>query len=182
MRTRLEGGCHAAQSGAGTGSGVTRNTSDLDVYLAHRAALIDYAAPIVGGRAAAEDIVQDAFIRLRDRRMRHPVAYLYRMVRNLALDTVRSSGKPAGSLPDVGEMPAPLPTPEQAAQDREQLQVLAEALAELPERTRTAFVMHRLEGRSLQEVADHLGISVVRAHQLVKTALRHGMRRLDELA
>lgn len=59
--------------------------------------------------------------------------------------------------------------------------MLAEALAELPPRTRLAFDMHRIEGRGLQEVADHLGVSVVRAHQLVKDALRHAARRLDAL-
>jgi DNA-directed RNA polymerase specialized sigma subunit len=40
--------------------------------------------------------------------------------------------------------------------------------------------MYRLQGRTLQQVADSLSISVVRAHQLVKEAILHGARRLDE--
>ena len=62
---------------------------------------------------------------------------------------------------------------------RDELRVLSEALAELPERTRIAFRMYRLEGRTLQAIADHLGVSVVRAHQLVKEAIFHAARRLD---
>ena len=34
-----------------------------NVYLRHRAELIDYATPIVGDRALAEDVVQDAWLR-----------------------------------------------------------------------------------------------------------------------
>lgn len=163
---------------------------NLDVYLSHRAALIEYAAPIVGCRARAEDLVQEAFLRYSarggERHPRrvvvHPVAYLYRIVRNLALDWVRRADASVESdATALSDMEAPTATPEQAALDRERLRVLAEALAELPERTRRAFDMHRLEGRSLQEVADSLGVSVVRAHQLVKDALRHAAARLDEL-
>lgn len=61
--------------------------SKLDIYLANRQALVDYVAPIVGGQAQAEDVVQDAWLRFdaRDTRpVQRPVAYLYRIVRNLA--------------------------------------------------------------------------------------------------
>ena len=111
----------------------------------------------------------------------HPLAYLYRIVRNLALDRVRCAaamGQPANEALLAG-LPAPVASPEQTASDRAQLRLLSEALAELPERTRLAFEMHRLQGRSLQEVADRLGVSVVRAHQLVKDALRHAVQRLE---
>jgi RNA polymerase sigma-70 factor (ECF subfamily) len=66
----------------------------LKLYLTHRAALIDYATPIVGCRARAEDVVQEAYIRfvparVADARIEQPVAYLYRIVRNVALDWTR---------------------------------------------------------------------------------------------
>ena len=170
---------------------MTHDPTDLDVYLRHRAALIDHATPIVGCRARAEELVQEAFLRYaarsgegeRRRSVTHPVAYLYRMVRNLAIDCIRhpDAAMKAADVTTLGHLAAPTATPEQTALDRDQLRVLAEALAELPERTRRAFDMHRLEGRSLQEVADSLGVSVVRAHQLVKDALRHAAARLDRL-
>ena len=56
----------------------------------HRRALVEYAARIVGSRAQAEDLVQEAWFRLdaavRKRAIHEPLAYLYRIVRNLALD------------------------------------------------------------------------------------------------
>ena len=171
------------------------NHRELAFYLRHRNALIDYATPIVGCRGRAEDVVQEAFLRYAARATRggdeagagpypaiaNPVAYLYRIVRNLALDWRR---RPETSI-ETGDdarlacLPSPDATPEETAIYRDQLRVLTDALQELPERTRTAFRMRRLEGRGLKEIADHLGVSVVRAHQLVKDAVRHGARSLD---
>jgi len=167
---------------------LSHQTTHLQLFLAHRRALVDYAAPIVGCRARAEDVVQEAFIRFssvegrpRGAAIVHPVGYLYRIVRNLAFDwSRRLSAEVAPVQPDrLHAIPAETPSVEQALLYRDQLRVLAEALAELPERTRIAFDMHRLQGRTLQEVADRLGISVVRAHQLVKQAVLHGARELD---
>lgn len=168
-------------------------TSDhftLDLYLNHRLALIDYAQPIVGCRARAEDVVQEAYLRLAaadDTRapadpIRQPVGYLYRIVRNLALDWVRHraiEGDPA--TPEQRDaMPAPMPTPEQQVLDRDQVRRLIAALEELPPRTRRAFAMHRLDGQTFPEIARHLGISVGLAHRLVKQALTHCAQRLDK--
>src|SRR3546814_1293981 len=74
--------------------GSEQHSRKLNLYLRHRAELIDYATPIVGDRALAEDVVQDAWLRFSEagshdaktRLIRQPVGYLYRIVRNLALD------------------------------------------------------------------------------------------------
>lgn len=169
---------------------LTSDQLTLDLYLHHRLALIDYAQPIVGCRARAEDVVQEAYLRLAsadDTRapadpIRQPVGYLYRIVRNLALDCVRHralEGDPA--TPEQRDaMPAAIPTPEQQALDRDQIRRLVAALDELPSRTRCAFEMHRLGGQTFPEIACHLGISVGLAHRLVKQALTHCAQRLDE--
>ena len=163
---------------------VEPGSAEQQLYLSHRAALVDYATPIVGCRSRAEDVVQEAFIRFGRRRKEpivRPVSYLYRIVRNLALDWRRHPEASVEAVDPVNldRLPSAATTPERAAIDRDQLRVLAEALCELPERTRIAFNMHRLEGRSLKEIADHLGVSVVRAHQLARDAIRHGAERLD---
>lgn len=164
---------------------VTEAKQHLQLYLKHRQELIDYAIPIVGGRAQAEDVVQDAWLRFDQHQhsdIKQPVGYLYRIVRNLALDLTRriATEQPA---PDSDQLLAALPAQTQSVEatvcDQDSLQAIDRALDELPERTRLAFEMHRLGGYRLQEIADHLGISVGLAHQLVHQALSHCAKRLN---
>ncbi len=156
------------------------------IFTEHRAALVDYATPIAGGRARAEDVVQEAYIRFaaaadKTTRIENPVSYLYRIVRNLAIDVTRhgSFEDPFPEPESLNRIPSPTPGADETLLYRDELRVLAAALDELPARTREIFLMHRLEGRTLQEIADHFGISVVRVHQLVRKALVHGAKRLD---
>lgn len=151
---------------------------------------MDYATPIVGCRAHAEDIVQDAYLRFDaaapaagsdEEAIGRPVGYLYRTVRNLALNWLR--GQKGETSTEEGamleRMAAATPSPEQQASDREKLALVAAALAELPDRTRQAFEMHRLGGQTLTQIAATLGISVGLAHQLVREALTHCAHRLN---
>lgn len=166
------------------------NPDDIKVYLSLRGALIDYATPIIGCRARAEDVVQEAWIRFVQRQQPGSVAklrsvvqpepYLYRIVRNLALDWLRRPDAETAPTPEEAEDCDTTPSAEHTVIQQDRLQRLARVLAELPERKRIAFNMHRLEGKSLQEIAAHLDISVVRAHQLVKDAMRHGVARLAQ--
>ncbi|MBE7375804.1 sigma-70 family RNA polymerase sigma factor [Pseudomonas lopnurensis] len=157
-----------------------------DLFVTHRKALVDYAAPITGCRAEAEEVVQEAWLRFSQAErsnLAQPLAYLYRIVRNLALDLTRRAGSnqrqdDANDL--LAELPASTPSPEQQLCQQDELRLIAEALARLPERTRIAFEMHRLGGYTLQQIAAHLGISVGLAHQLVRTALGHCAACLDD--
>jgi RNA polymerase sigma factor (sigma-70 family) len=167
---------------------VTSNSVRLDLFLAHRNALIDYAQPIVGCRSRAEDVVQEAYLRFAaatdrerpaDERILQPVGYLYRIVRNLAVDWARhlaQEDRPPSAV--MEQVASATPSPEQAALDRNQLRIVIAALAELPPRTRRAFELHRLQGETFPIVAMRLGISVGLAHRLVKDALTHCADRL----
>lgn len=153
----------------------------LQLYLSHRAALVDYSAPIVGCRAQAEDVVQEAWLRFCGQpdagaQLGNPVGYLYRIVRNLSFDLLRRTTL-ENRQPDGGErldeLPSSAPSPEHQALHRDQLRVLQDALALLPERARQAFHMHRLQHMTFQEIAARLNISTSLAHQLVRDALTH---------
>lgn len=167
----------------------SRNDSTAKLYLTHRASLIDYATPIVGDRARAEDVVQEAFIRFAPSQrvgqaVEQPLSYLYRIVRNLALDwTRRRALEHRQQTADaVWWMVPPTPrTPEQEFSHREDVAHVEDILAGLPHQVRLAVEMHRLGGYTLQEVADHLGLSVSTAHRLVRDALvRIGSRLAPE--
>jgi RNA polymerase sigma factor (sigma-70 family) len=159
----------------------------LRLYLAHRAALIDYATPIVGCRVRAEDVVQEAYLRFDPTPaagavLDQPLGYLYRIVRNLALDLRRRLS--ADSRRDraqavLAEAPAMAPSAEEIALFRDELHRVDLALAELPENMRRAFEMHRLGGYTFQQIADHLGVSLATAARWSREAFMHLARRLD---
>jgi len=161
------------------------NQSRLEIYLLHRAALIEHAAPIVGSRHHAEDIVQEAFLRFAEvpaEGMLQPASYLYRIVRNLAIDwTRRMAAERLATMRESAsaDLPSDHRSPEQQASFREELGIVAMALAELPERTRHAFTLYRLDGRTLQEIAAALDISVGLTHLLIRQALDHCAERLE---
>lgn len=159
----------------------------LNLYLRHRAALIDYAAPIVGDRARAEDVVQEAWLRFSPpaesapgRPILRPVGYLYRVVRNIAIDFARK-----GSREIAGERGEALAARHEPVGDltvealhRAELRSVAEALAKLPERSRRAFHMRRFEGMTYAEIGEALGVSQARAHSLVAEVIAHCAERL----
>lgn len=167
--------------------GSEQHSRKLNLYLRHRAELIDYATPIVGDRALAEDVVQDAWLRFSEagsrdakaRTIRQPLGYLYRIVRNLALDISRHQATEnwAGDR-DMSDIPDNTVDAGRAMEGREKLKALHRALAELPERERLAFDMHRMQGLTYAEIGLALGLSQTRAYELVRAALEHCMIKL----
>ncbi|MEN2980653.1 sigma-70 family RNA polymerase sigma factor [Tistrella bauzanensis] len=151
----------------------------LAVFLAHRADLIDYATPIVGDRMRAEDVVQDAYIRFMPGdgggpALDQPVGYLYRIVRNLALDLTRRRAmehRQQGADLPWWLVPAEPRTPEQEVSHRRSVERIATALDGLSPQARLAVEMHRFGGHTLGEIATRLGVSVPTAHRLVRDAL-----------
>lgn len=159
----------------------------LSIYRAHRVELVDYATAIVGDRARGEDVVQEAFLRLdaasAGRKLDEPVGYLRRIIRNLAIDWIRRrsvEGRHVADTADVEAVAEDRPSQEDVIAYRDELRVVMDAMAELPERTRIALEMHRFEGVKLKDIAAHLGISVGLAHALVYEGLEHCRKRLAD--
>ena len=166
-------------TGEGERGDVEHDRNLLALFLAHRGALVTYARGILGDHARAEDVAQEAYLRLADaagtRAIDEPQGYLYRIVRNLAVDSLRRV-LPLEAIAD--QIPLDRPSPEAEALHKDQLRIVTAALAELPERSRIALEMHRLEGCKLREIADRLGISITQAHTLVVDAVEHCKKRL----
>ncbi|WP_395943637.1 sigma-70 family RNA polymerase sigma factor [Brevundimonas sp.] len=155
---------------------VSETRTIVDIYAGHRRALVNYAANLTGDRAAAEDVVQEAWMRLgtatRLRPLDEPLSYLYRIVRNLALDGRRRRRfEHAAFMEGVDDMAklqaSDAPSPEGEAAARSDLRIVFEIMEGLPERMRIAVEMHRLGDAKLKDIAAHLGISVTSAHELV---------------
>lgn len=137
---------------------------------------------------AAADITQDTFLRVlasppgEADATHNPRAYLYQVSRSISINQRRRdrlvaftdlSGEEAQRVAD------PAPSPERVVYSRQCLLQTRRALDELPERTRLAFEMHRLDGRTLAEVADALGLSISRTWGLIREAYRHLLTRVD---
>ncbi|MFT3964635.1 MAG: sigma-70 family RNA polymerase sigma factor [Sphingobium sp.] len=161
----------------------------LKLYLEYRPALVDYAAPIVGSRPAAEDAVQEAYFRFVPppgppaAALRSPASYLYRVVRNIALDMTRRISAEARRDKAYAEIVVPLattPSPEQEAIGRDELQHVEAALDELPHEQRLAFEMSRLGGATFHDIGLRLGVSKATAHRLAQEAFAHVMSRLKQ--
>ena len=154
----------------------------------HRPALVDYAAPIVGSRLTAEDAVQEAYFRFvpppgPPANIGSPASYLFRIVRNIAIDMTRrvsSEARRDTQLVQATDSTARAPSPEEETVHREVLGLVKAALDELPMETRKAFEMKRLDGETYEDIAAHLGMSKSSAHRLVQNALTHIMRRMHE--
>lgn len=159
------------------------NSSALGLFEVHRTALVNYAGSLTGDRAEAEDLVQEAWLRFNQAAQKGAVndakSYLFRIVRNLAFDSLRKLSREQGVIAsgvydDATEFYADeTPTAERVAISKSEIQCVAEALKELPERTRIAFEMHRFGGAKLKEIGAYLGISSSMAQILVTDAAEH---------
>ena len=163
-------------------SATAKNSSLLAAFVECRPGLVEAAARIVGCRRAAEDIVQDTFLKIHEitdeEGIRQPTGYLFRMVRNLAIDCYRRITLELQHMAPEDEglhVCAPCASPEAAVLQREGLCVMARALAELPERTRRVFEMHRLDGCTQKEIASHFGVSPTLVNFMVRDAHNHCM-------
>lgn len=149
------------------------------LYREHYRAMVRMAWLLVDRQEAAEEIVQDAFVRLHGSldRIEDPgrqVAYLRSIVMNLARDRLRHRG--------VVRRHAPRPEPPGVGADastmqREETREVAEALRRVPERQREALVLRFYAECSSAEIADAMGIS----QGAVKSHLHRGMKAMAEL-
>jgi len=153
-------------------------------------ALRRYACSLVDDMAAAEDLVQEAFVRLWDRRASlgseiPREAYLYRTVRNLALNARRDQKTRQRLLADPAVhdgagSPSALPGPD-AHLDGDELAIrLSAYLADLPPRQREAIHLSRFDGLSHGDVAIAMGCSPRTVNNHLVAALSTLRRRLSE--
>ncbi len=106
---------------------------------------------------AAEDIAQEAFLRVFLARQRYRPsatfhAYLMRIVVRLCLDYLRKSRPiPADVLVNPADTS---PSPTRQAEQRERAQAVERTLAQLPPKQRTAVVLRYYEGLSVRDIAE----------------------------
>lgn len=155
------------------------NEAFLDgLYRAHRQELCLYIRRKFGaGPPEPEDVAQSAFARFaaleNHREIPNPKAYLMLTARNLVIDARRRGTTAAGAEQDLRQVHENDhdPSAEDVLSSREELNRLAEIVAELKPKQRVAFLMNRLDGLSYAEIARRMKISESGARLLVNEAL-----------
>ena len=143
------------------------------LYRKHAREVYQYALALTSNRADAEDVTQTTFLNAyraveRGERPQKPHNWLIAIAHNVC----RMRWRQAGSRPR--EVPLE-EAPEPASRDEEQpdLDEVLTALAALSFNQRAAIVMRELEGRSYQEIAGVLGLSVSAVEALLFRARRN---------
>ena len=160
-----------------------------------RGPLMAYFVRRVGNRADAEDLTQETFIHLmKAERLDHieqADAYVFRIASNLLHDRTRravrerkSAQSPLNSLvvDELSQQNMEDRGPERVLIGRESLAEVMNALGELGERTKSIFILFRLEGMKQKDIAAlyGMGVSTVEKHVMLATlhlAKRYGRKR-----
>lgn len=127
------------------------------------------------GIADPDDVVQDVLVRahlaLRSGTVPERLdAWLLRMTRNAVVDAARARARRPESALDAVPEPTTTDRPETIVLRREHLRRTVDDIAQLPDNQRAALLGCAVDGRSADEVADELGVSVPAVHMAVRRA------------
>ncbi len=170
----------------------TRQTKPMEekptlhqVFAVEESPLLRFAYGLTGQREAAEDLVQDAFLRLHKHwdEVENPRAWLFRSIRNLALNYLRDN-KCSTSLETTTqtgeEWETKSPDPEAILGRLEAIGTLRLLIAELPEPDKTLISLKYSQDLKYDQIATHTNLTVsnvgYKLHHTLKSlaaSLRH---------
>jgi RNA polymerase sigma factor (sigma-70 family) len=151
------------------------------LFAALESPLLSYALRLVQERSAAEDLVQEAFMKLHADfdQVRQPRRWLYRTVHNLALNHQRRAGKllsldlfsdEGGSA--TADLTDPCPLPDEQIARCEGIGLVRLSLEALDQRSRELVQLKFSEGLSYQEMSTQTGLTVGHVGYLLHHALK----------
>ncbi|OAI52849.1 hypothetical protein AYO46_04165 [Betaproteobacteria bacterium SCGC AG-212-J23] len=146
------------------------------LYARHRGALYRFVLRSLKDRAVAEELFQEAWIRVIEARGRYApsakfTTWLYTIAHNLLVDHWRRKGL---TLVDSDEEPVSSDNPASQAQAREGLARFLQVLESLPPVQREAFLLHEESGMSVAEIAAATGTN----EEAAKSRLRYALMKL----
>ena len=150
-----------------------------------RPALLAFFLRRIRNAAEAEDLTQEVLLRVAQKGAAidasRPDAYVFQIAANLLRDVGRrQSVRNAYQASLNAETWIEERDPDRVLQAKQSLTTVLEALRQLPERTRTIFVLFRLENMKQREIADMLGLSVRTVEQHVVRASVHLRERFED--
>lgn len=134
----------------------------------------------------AEDLAQEAWIKLARNgaaAIAAPVPYLMRIVRTLAIDHSRGQNQrlTTNDIAEILSIPDERAGPDRQLEDRDQLDWLMRAIAELPDRRRKMLVAARLQQRRHADIAREFGVSIRTVEMEICKAIDYCSERLTHI-
>jgi RNA polymerase sigma-70 factor (ECF subfamily) len=160
-----------------------RDTTRQDADAAHiyadcQGELLRHLQRVVGDRASAEDLSQEAGVRwlsaMRSEEVQNPRALLFHIATNLARDQLRRRVVAENHAQSIMDTEVGIGA-DQVASAREEVGRVSKALATLTPRAREVLLLARVEGCTQKEIAGRLGVKA-------KTVENHLTRALAQLA
>ncbi len=138
-------------------------------------------------RSTAREVVHDLYVQLAAKpdvlhNKRSIKGFLCRAAINLGIDRQRREQREArlfsGSEREVLAAPSSGPAPDHALEIEARVAILREAIAELPERRRAVFILHRLHHLTPDQISAKLNISRNMVDRHLRRAFAHCLDRL----
>jgi RNA polymerase sigma-70 factor (ECF subfamily) len=154
---------------------------DLDrlgeLFERHHRRLFNFFLRLTRERSAAEDLVQEVFVRMLKYRGTYRseaefTPWMFKLARNAATDLWRARPKELPHEPEAPEPAAALTHPLDEMEQHDRRRRLSRALAALPEEKRKLLLLARFSEMRYDEIGEQLGCSVgaikVRVHRAMK--------------
>jgi RNA polymerase sigma-70 factor (ECF subfamily) len=152
------------------------------LFDSEESALLRFAYGIVGQRETAEDLVQEAFLRLHEhwQEVQNPKAWLYRSIRNMALNHLRDHRRET-AMGEGSDWASDAPTAAETLGRSEAVGVLRMLMAEMSPQDQQLITWKYNGSLSYDEISKRTGLTVsnvgYKLHHLLKN-LADAMRRM----
>lgn len=138
----------------------------------HQALVLGTVGRMLGSNSDVEDLAQQVFLRVWRSASRYVprakfTTWLLKITRNLVFNEMRRTKRqahtpihPDAQAEDLPVKDESVQSPSEAILEHELQQAIEDAITELPDTQRMALILRRYEGRSYEEIADILDLSV----------------------
>jgi RNA polymerase sigma-70 factor (family 1) len=156
-------------------SGICKEIIFSGFFKTHAKALRNYLYYKFGNEDQAEDVTQDAFIKLwqncADVPLEKAKSYVYTIANNASLNVIAHQKVVLNYAKSSPNKDTTNESPEFLLEENEFKSKLLKAIDQLNETQRVAFLMHRIDGKKYAEIAAELDISVKAVEKRIHLAL-----------
>lgn len=158
-----------------TNLGLCNETIFSDFFKKHVKSLRNHLLYKFGNPEQAEDLTQEAFIKLWQNCIDVPIekakSYIYTIATNSSLNVIAHQKVKLNYKNNISHSDRSNENPEFLIEEKQFKDKLLTAIANLNETQRVAFLMHRIDGKKYAEIAEELNISVKAVEKRIHLAL-----------